>query len=98
MWQKWISSDENGVPNKSVTGLKVLSSATAVPFLITGWFRMSDWIPTFLPFAVFGMVGGGLMLKPKWRAIGIGTVLGALLFGAFLLYLFFTIGSGMAEL
>jgi hypothetical protein len=72
-------------------------AALAVPFIVTGVYGIFEQVPTALPFIVVAVVGMAMLAQDRVRTIGIGFLVGTAVWGLALLYLFMSIGRGLAQ-
>jgi hypothetical protein len=72
-------------------------AALAVPFIVTGVYEIFEQVPTALPFIVVAVVGMAMLAQYRVRTIGIGLLVGTAVWGLALLYLFLSIGRGLAQ-
>jgi hypothetical protein len=72
-------------------------AALAVPFIVTAVYGIFEQVPTALPFIVVAVVGMAMLAQNRVRTIGIGFLVGTAVWGLALLYLFMSIGRGLAQ-
>jgi uncharacterized membrane-anchored protein len=72
-------------------------AALAVPFAVTGVYRVfrPDFLP--LPFVLIGLCGTAMLAQYRVRTIGVGLLVGTVVCALALLYLLMSWGSALRE-
>lgn len=86
--------------SRSRRGISVAWAAMAalsVPFIVTGFYQVSDQVPSSLPFAIIALVGIALLAQRRARSIGVGLLVGAVVYAFALLLLLMHVGSGLSQ-
>jgi len=93
--------NDRGLPQTVRSRLLIIAlalvAALAVPFFVTGMYRMSDRVPTVLPFLVVVGAAAALLPKKAARPLAFGLIGGAVVYAILLLMVLTAMGDGMGS-